>query len=96
MSGGVDSAVSAAFLVKAGVEVVGVFMKFWAQAPQNGACLTQNRCCSEESEQRARQTALQLGMPFYVLDFGNEFKKIIVDKFISDAKKGLTSNPCVN
>jgi tRNA-specific 2-thiouridylase len=58
-------------------------------------CLPQNRCCTEESEQRARQTALQLGMPFYVLDVRNEFKKLVVDRFLQDTKKGLTPNPCV-
>lgn len=95
MSGGVDSAVSAALLVRAGFEVIGVFMKFWANKEDSGVCLPQNRCCSEESEQRARKTALQLGIPFYVLDVRDEFKKIVVDRFIADTKKGLTPNPCV-
>jgi tRNA-specific 2-thiouridylase len=95
MSGGVDSAVSAALLVRAGFEVIGVFMKFWADKPVNNVCLPQNRCCSEESEIRARKTALQLGIPFYVLDVRDEFKKLVVDRFIRDIKKGLTPNPCV-
>jgi len=113
MSGGVDSAVSAALLVRAGFEVIGIFMKFWVDGlkagewkdrvlpnaeglgPSTDSCLPQNRCCSEESEQRARQTALQLGIPFYVLDLRSEFKKLIVDKFIAETKKGLTPNPCV-
>jgi len=95
MSGGVDSAVSAALLVKSGFDVIGVFMKFWVEKPSTGACLTQNRCCSDESEQRARATAIKLGIPFYVLDVKREFKKMIVDGFISDTKTGLTPNPCV-
>ena len=113
MSGGVDSAVSAALLVKSGFEVIGVFMKFWVDEQGGGErksqtlprseesdssaemCLPQNRCCSLESEQRARQTALQLGIQFYVLDVRDEFKKLIVDKFIAANKKGLTPNPCV-
>ena len=95
MSGGVDSAVSAALLVKSGFEVIGVFMKFWADKADSGACLPQNRCCSGESEQRARKTALQLGIPFYVLDVRDEFKKLVVDRFTADSKKGLTPNPCV-
>jgi tRNA-specific 2-thiouridylase len=95
MSGGVDSAVVAALLVRAGFEVIGVFMKFWAEEAGNSTSLPQNRCCSEESEQRARKTALQLGIPFYVLDLRDEFKKLIVDRFIRDTKKGLTPNPCV-
>ncbi|UMX48262.1 MAG: tRNA 2-thiouridine(34) synthase MnmA [Candidatus Nealsonbacteria bacterium DGGOD1a] len=95
MSGGVDSAVSAAILVREGFEVIGAFMKFWADKPENNACLPQNRCCSEESEQRARKTALQLDIPFYVLDVRDEFKKLVVDRFIRGVKKGLTPNPCV-
>lgn len=96
MSGGVDSAVSAALLKKAGFEVIGVFMKFWVDDPgvADGVCLPQNRCCSDESEQLARKTAFQLNIPFYVLDMRNEFKKAVVDRFIVDTKKGLTPNPC--
>ena len=57
--------------------------------------MPQNRCCTEEAEQRARQTALQLGMLFYVLDVRDEFKKLVVDRFLQYIKKGLTPNPCV-
>ena len=109
MSGGVDSAVSAALLVRAGFEVIGVFMKFWVGearkdlvlpsaeglSPSAEVCLPENRCCSLESEQRARKTALQLEIPFYVLDVRSEFKKLVVDRFIVDSKNGLTPNPCV-
>jgi tRNA-specific 2-thiouridylase len=66
-------------------------MKFWAADYDKG----ENRCCSTESEQRARKTALLLGIPFYVFDLREEFKKLIVDRFIGDIKKGLTPNPCV-
>lgn len=97
MSGGVDSAVAAALLKRAGFEVIGVFMKFWVDDTGivSGACLPENRCCCDESEQRARKTAMQLGMPFYVIDARREFKKLVVDRFIADAKRGLTPNPCV-
>jgi tRNA-uridine 2-sulfurtransferase len=95
MSGGVDSSVSAALLKKAGFEVIGVFMKFWAEEAQTGACLPENRCCSTESEARARKTALQLEIPFYTLDLRQEFKKMVVERFIADTKAGLTPNPCV-
>ncbi|MFA6376452.1 MAG: tRNA 2-thiouridine(34) synthase MnmA [Candidatus Paceibacterota bacterium] len=102
MSGGVDSAVSAALLVKAGFEVIGVFMKFWVDEDRGGERKSQTLPSAEESdssagqsEQRARQTALQLGIPFYVLDVGAQFKKLIVDKFIAATKKGMTPNPCV-
>ncbi len=95
MSGGVDSAVSAALLKKAGFGVTGVFMKFWTEPAATGVYLPENRCCSGEAELRARKTAFQLRIPFYVLDVKDEFKKMVVDRFVADAKTGLTANPCV-
>jgi len=90
MSGGVDSSVAAALLKKAGFDVVGIFMKFW-----HGASSGENRCCSSESEKRARKVAKILKIPFYVFNFENEFKKRVVDNFLKEYKKGLTPNPCV-
>lgn len=92
MSGGVDSSVSAALLQRAGFEVVGVFMKFWSESIKNDS---ENRCCSSESESRARQVADIIGIPFYVFDFAKEFKKRIVDYFLKEYKEGRTPNPCV-
>lgn len=90
LSGGVDSAVSAALLKDAGFDVVGVFMRFWKD--EGGG---ENRCCSPESEKRARTVAEKLNIPFYVLNFEKEFKKKVVDVFLSEYKKGSTPNPCV-
>jgi tRNA-specific 2-thiouridylase len=90
MSGGVDSSVAAALLKKQGYFVVGVFMKFWKEG--NGA---ENRCCSIDSEKRARQVAKILNIPFYVLNVEKEFKKKVVDYFLEEYKKGNTPNPCV-
>lgn len=100
MSGGIDSSVAAA-LLKNGLacpelgrrDVVGVFMKFWG--PKNKSGCVKNRCCSTESETRARLVAKKLGIPFYVFNFEKEFKKKVVDYFLKDSKLGLTPNPCV-
>jgi len=96
MSGGVDSSVAAALLKKGLAcpelgrrEVVGVFMKFWAGETKK------NRCCTPESEKRARLVAEKLGIPFYVFDFSKEFKKKVVDYFLKEYKAGRTPNPCV-
>ncbi|HUV80970.1 MAG TPA: tRNA 2-thiouridine(34) synthase MnmA [Patescibacteria group bacterium] len=90
MSGGVDSSAAAALLKKQGYEVIGVFMKFWKEAGQG-----ENRCCSSESENRARKVAKILDIPFYVFNFEKEFKKRVVDRFLDGYEKGITPNPCV-
>ena len=95
MSGGVDSSVAAALLKKDGFDVVGVFMKFWADVEDNGLIGSQNKCCSPEAEKRARKVASILGIPFCVFNFEKEFKEKIVDSFLSEYKKGRTPNPCV-
>lgn len=91
MSGGIDSSVAAALLKKEGFFVAGVFMKFWSESKTG----FQNRCCSPESEMRARKVAKALDIPFYVFDFKKEFKKRIVNSFLEEHKLGLTPNPCV-
>jgi len=93
MSGGVDSSVSAALLKRAGFNVVGVFMKFWA-GPSKESAERWNRCCSSEAEARARTVARILKIPFYVFNFEKEFKKRIVNYFLKEYKAGRTPNPC--
>jgi len=94
MSGGVDSSVAAALLKSRGFDVMGVFMRFW-KAPNAKTQGGWNRCCSIESENRARAVAQKLGIPFYTLNFSSEFKKRIVDYFLKEYKQGRTPNPCV-
>jgi len=91
MSGGVDSSVAAALLKKRGFDVVGIFMKFWKPKGPD----SKNRCCSPESEKKARKIAKILNIPFYVFNFEKEFKKKIIDYFLEEHKLGRTPNPCV-
>lgn len=95
MSGGVDSSVAAVLLKRAGFDLIGIFMEFWSEPEKNGLIETSNRCCSPESENRARKVAKILKIPFYVFNFEKEFKKRIVDYFLEGYKKGITPNPCV-
>lgn len=90
MSGGVDSSVATILLKEEGYSVAGVFMKFWS-----GGSGLENRCCSSESETRARLVAKKLDIPFYVLNFKKEFKDKVVNYFSKEQRAGLTSNPCV-
>jgi tRNA-uridine 2-sulfurtransferase len=93
MSGGVDSAVAAALLVKQGYQCTGFHLHFWAEFPKDKGF--ENKCCSTESLQAARKTAYLLKIPFYHLDFSKIFKKQVVDNFLKSYQEGLTPNPCV-
>jgi len=105
MSGGVDSSVAAALLKQQGYFVTGVFMKFWSPAGDTQICTdkktdlhrynNENRCCSVESEKLARLASKKIGIPFYTINVEKEFKKKVVDYFLSEYKKGNTPNPCV-
>ncbi|HOX29629.1 MAG TPA: tRNA 2-thiouridine(34) synthase MnmA [Candidatus Paceibacterota bacterium] len=95
ISGGVDSAVAAFLLKKAGFDVIGVFMKFWVDDLGAGEAQSANLDCMCDARRRAELTAGKLGIPFHVLDFSDEFKKKVVGDFLKGTQNGLTPNPCV-
>ncbi|MBI2098329.1 MAG: tRNA 2-thiouridine(34) synthase MnmA [Candidatus Wildermuthbacteria bacterium] len=86
MSGGVDSSVAAALLKKAGFNVVGIYMKCWS------AELSPS-CTANDDERMARLAASHLGIPFYVWNFIDEYKKRVVDYMIEGYRNGVTPNP---
>lgn len=87
LSGGVDSAVSAALLKKAGYNVIGVFIKVWQPdfLP----------CSWREERRDAMKVAIALNIPFLFFDFEEEYKKGVVDKTIAEYRAGRTPNPDV-
>lgn len=89
MSGGVDSSASAAILLEMGYDVIGVTMKLW------DGVLPDGKCCSLSAADDAKKVADKLGIPFYVLDFTNDFNKYVIDNFTSEYLMGRTPNPCV-
>lgn len=93
MSGGIDSSVSAVLLREQGHDVVGVFMRHGAKT-ESAARPGKAGCCSLNDAYDARRVADQLGIPFYVLNFEEEFGKII-DYFVGEYDRGATPNPCV-
>jgi tRNA-specific 2-thiouridylase len=92
MSGGVDSSVAAAMMLEQGHEVIGVTLKLW-RGP-NGEAPTQG-CCTVSDSEDARRVAAQLGIPYYVLDYTEDFNAGVVAPFIDSYRSGLTPNPCV-
>lgn len=96
MSGGVDSSVLAHMLHAQGHDLVGVMMKLWTDplAPVVQRAIP-TKCCSVEHIQRARSVCNSLGIPFYVLNMEEEFKKKVVDPFLEAHTKGETPNPCI-
>lgn len=87
MSGGVDSSVTAALLVQQGYDVTGVFMKNWAQD------LPGFKCPWREDLADAKRVAVQLGIPFKIYDFQDQYKQKVVDYMIAEYKAGRTPNP---
>ncbi len=86
LSGGVDSSVSAVLLKKAGFEVIGMFMKCWSAELSLA-------CTSKEDERMARLAASHLNIPFYAVNFIDEYKKRVVDYLLEGYAKGITPNP---
>lgn len=99
MSGGVDSSVAAALLLEQGYEVIGVTMHLWDYSKNEKThCDPTARfdsCCSHEDVADARAVAAKLGIPFYVLDYEEDFKRDVVDYFTTEYLRGRTPNPCV-
>jgi len=94
MSGGVDSSVAAALLVEAGYEVTGIMMRLWSE-PAEGATAPANRCCTPDQMTDARRVADRLGIPFYVIDVRDHFRRAIVQFFLDEHAAGRTPNPCI-
>lgn len=87
LSGGVDSAVSAALLVRAGAKVTGVFIKGWY--PPGMPCTWANE------RRDAMRVAARLGIPFLTLDASVEYKKDVIDYLLAEYRAGRTPNPDV-
>jgi len=92
MSGGVDSSVAAALLVEQGYDVIGMMLRLWSEDCGEGGS---NRCCTPSQMADARRIAGQLGIPFYVIDTQDVFRRTVVQFFIDRYAAGDTPNPCL-
>ena len=85
MSGGVDSSVSALLLKEQGYEVVGTTMELFAGSS----------CCNTNTYIDAKNVCNQIGVPHFIYNFKDEFKKYVIDDFINCYSNCLTPNPCI-
>ena len=93
MSGGVDSSVSAVLLKEQGYEVIGISMKL-AETPADAEAKVSG-CCSVKDFNDARAICASLDIPFYSMNFKDEFKEKVMNTFVKEYLLGRTPNPCV-
>ncbi len=94
MSGGVDSSVAAYLLKEQGYDVIGVTMQIW-QDEEPLAQEENGGCCGLSAVDDARRVAADLEIPYYVMNFKEEFKTYVIDYFIDEYVNGRTPNPCI-
>ncbi len=94
MSGGIDSSVAAVMLHEEGYEVIGMTMKTWDYSSAGGS-KKETGCCSLDSINDARNIAVTLGFPHYILDIREEFGDYVINHFTGEYLEGRTPNPCV-
>lgn len=94
MSGGVDSSVAAYLLKEQGYDVIGVTMQIWQD--ENEFVQEENGgCCGLSAVEDARRVANQLDIPYYVMNFKDEFRCNVMDYFADEYLHGRTPNPCI-
>jgi tRNA-specific 2-thiouridylase len=88
LSGGVDSAVTALLLLRAGHQVQGLFMHNWEEDEEG-------YCTAAQDFQDARRVASELGIPLHRVDLSAEYRQRVFEQFLAASRAGLTPNPDV-
>ena len=89
MSGGVDSSVTAYLLKQQGYNVIGLFMKNWEEKDELG------HCTSEADWKDVIKVCNHIGIPYYNVNFSEDYLDRVFAEFLNDYKEGLTPNPDV-
>lgn len=92
MSGGVDSAVTAALLRDAGYDCVGVTMRLVPEPKEKSPF---EPCCGLEASEDARRVCERIGIPHEVMFAVDRFDRDIISNFVEEYASGRTPNPCV-
>ena len=92
MSGGVDSSVVAALLVKQACDVVGVTLQLYDHGK---AVNRKGACCAGQDIHDAKRVAERLGIAHYVLDYEDRFRRAVIEDFADSYGRGETPIPCV-
>lgn len=88
MSGGVDSSVAALLLKQQGYHVIGVFMKNWEERAE-----LKQECSATKDWQDVSRICSKLDIPYYSMNFTEEYFEKVFTPFLEDYKKGFTPNP---
>ena len=89
LSGGVDSSVAAALLLRSGFNVIGLFMHNWEEENECG------ECSASQDFEDAKAVAEKLGIACYSVNFAKEYMDYVFEYFLSEYKAGRTPNPDV-
>src|SRR5262249_21464398 len=92
MSGGVDSSVTAALLVRAGYEVVGITLQLYDHGAATGK---KGACCAGQDVRDAARVAERLQIAHYVLDYEARFRAAVIEDFADSYRRGETPIPCI-
>ena len=94
MSGGVDSALAAKLMLDQGYDCIGCTMKLYQN--EDAGIDRSRTCCSFEDVEDARSVACKLGIPYYVFNFTDAFRDLVICKFVESYQNGITPNPCID
>ncbi len=89
MSGGVDSSLVACLLKEQGHEVIGLFMRNWKETDEMGCCT------ADEDFSDVKDVCNKIGIPYYSIDFSEEYYDRVFSHFVEEYKRGRTPNPDV-
>lgn len=92
MSGGVDSSVAAGLLQERGYDLVGVTLHLWDASGEQQV----GRCCAPEDREDARRVCDHLGIPHFVIDEREAFRRHVVEPFVGEYLAGRTPSPCAH